>query len=200
MVIVETTLCICLSQHFITAVMHTTYRVKDSHTFLWMRHQKLNFSWCLVHRFHTVHIMLNQSCMHKLIISAASVSLSVIHSIHLSVHVCLSVRLFVSLSSASLCVCPSRLSAYVRLSIWYTLSAGQCLNGGPCHISLGLSYWVPLHLSNCHQQLPSGNLDHFLDLSLNSSHCCTFSWGQSWHLMVMSLKKLCYCGVRNSEE
>lgn len=105
--------------------------------------------------------------------------------------------LSVSLSGASPCVSPSRLSAYVRLSVWHSLSAGQCLNGGPCHISLGLSYWVPLHLSTgcCHQQLPSGNLDHFLDLSLNSSHCRTFSRGQLWHLMVVFLKIVSVSGM-----
>lgn len=91
---------------------------------------------------------------------------------------------------ASLCSCPSPLSAYVRLSVWHSLSAGQRLNASPCHISLGLSYWVPLHLSTgcCHQQLPSGNLDHFSDLSLNNSHCCTFSQGQAWHVIVMLSK------------
>ncbi len=147
--------------------------------------KKWNFSWCLVHRFCTVHITINQSFIHNLPIATASVCLSVILSIHQT-------RLSVFLSGASLWVCPSRLSAYVRLSVWHSLSAGGSFNGGPCHISLGLSYWVPLYLSTgcCHQQLPSGNLDHLLDLSLNSSHCYTFSWGQLWHLMVMFPKTI----------
>lgn len=67
--------------------------------------KKWNFSWCLVHRFYTVHITLNQSFIHDLPITAASVCLSVILSIHqtrLSVW-CLSVCLPLS----PVCQCTS---------------------------------------------------------------------------------------------
>lgn len=42
----------------------------------------------------------------------------------------------------------------IRVFVWHGLPAGQCLNDCPRHISLGLSLWVPLHLSTgcCHQQ------------------------------------------------
>lgn len=102
---------------------------------------------------------------------------------YLRLPVCLSYSLYshVSLCRSvcqTFCLCVRCLfvCACVRLSVWHRLSAGQCFNGGPCHISLGLSYWVPLHLSTdcCHQKLPSGNADHFLDPSLNSSQRLCF--------------------------
>lgn len=105
--------------------------------------------------------MSNQGSTHTLQIPAASVCPSVILSLH---------QTFVLLPGASLCVCPSCVPLPVSVCLYDSLSAGQRLNGGPCHISLGLSYLVPLRLSTrCrHQQLPPGNDDHFLDLFLNN--------------------------------
>lgn len=56
--------------------------------------------------------------------------------------------------------------------VWHGLLAGQCLNDGRCHISLGFSLWIPFHVSTgcCHQQQPSGKLDQFLF----QFHCCRF--------------------------
>lgn len=123
------------------------------------------------------------------------------HKLQIQLSVILSIRPLVLLSGASLCVCHSLLCACVRLSVWHSLSAGQRLNGGPCHISLGLSYWslsvcqLVVVICNC----LLGILTIFLTclwiartatLSPEDSH--DIWWWCSW--------KLCYCSARNGEK
>lgn len=145
--------------------------------------------------FITVHHTLNQSFKYKLPVSAAFVCHPLSNC--QPMWVCQSDPLsfcLVLLSMSAPLVC-------LPMSVCLYDTACQLVSAimASCHIILGLSYWVPLHLSNgcCHQQLPSGNLDHFHDLSLNNSHCSTFSWGQPWHVMVMFLKIVLLQSVKN---